>query len=296
MHMKTKIKKNIPYVLMVVPSLAIFTTFFILPLIFTLRYSFYDWTNYSPDIIFAGFANYKKLLTDTTLFIGIKNSLVYAIVNVLIQNVIALPIAVVLNTKFRGRNAFRAIFFCPAVLSTLVVGYLWKFLLSASDYGFVNQVLNNLGLGTVNFLGNSKIALATIILTQVWQWFGWAMVIYLGNLQSISEDMYEAASLDGAGVLQKFWHITIPGLAPAIKINLVTGMISGLKVFDIVVALTNGGPAHKTETILTLMFGKFSEGNYGYASSFGIAFLLISMILACVLLGVFHKWEKRLGQ
>ena len=120
------------------------------------------------------------------------------------------------------------------------------------------------------------------------------MVIYLGNLQSISEDLYEAAAIDGAGVLHRFWHITIPGLAPAIKINLITGMISGLKVFDIVVALTGGGPAHKTETILTLMYQKFSNGNYGYAASFGITFLFVSLALAAVLLGGFRLWERRL--
>lgn len=292
---KVKIKSTLPYVLMVLPALIIFFIFFILPLIFTAKYSFYNWTNFSPDITFNCLENYKKLLSDTTVISGIKNSLIYTFSTVVLQSLIALPVSVVLNTKFKGRNFYRAIFFCPAVLSTLVVGYLWKFLLSASDYGFVNQVMNEIGVGTVNFLGNSKIALTTIILTQVWQWFGWAMVIYLGNLQSISDDLYEAASIDGAGTLKSFWHITIPGLAPAIKINLVTGMISGLKVFDIVVAMTNGGPAHKTETILTLMFGKFSEGNYGYASSFGVAFLIISMILACILLGIFRKWERRLG-
>lgn len=296
MQKKTKIKNELPYILMVIPALAIFITFFILPLIYTFKYSFYSWTSFSPDIVFKGLENYKKLFADKTVVVGIKNSLIYAVVNVLIQNMIALPVAVVLNTKFHGRNIYRAVFFCPAVLSTLVVGYLWKFLLSASDYGFVNQCLGKLGFEPVNFLGNGEIALAAIILTQVWQWFGWAMVIYLGNLQSISDDLYEAASIDGAGIFAKFWHITIPGLAPAIKINLVTGMISGLKVFDIVMSLTNGGPAHQTETILTLMFQKFSEGNYGYASSFGIAFLAISMLLACILLGSFNKWERRLGQ
>ena len=111
-----------------------------------------------------------------------------------------------------------------------------------------------MGLEKVNFLGNGKTGLWSIILIEVWQWFGWAMVIYLGNLQSISDDLYEAAAMDGANAWDRFWHITIPGLAPAIKINLVTGMISGLKVFDIVLATTNGGPAHQTETILTLMF------------------------------------------
>lgn len=191
---------------------------------------------------------------------------------------------------------FQSVIFCPAVLSTLVVGYLWKYILSASDFGFVNQLLRGIGLQSVNFLGSGKLALGSIIFTQVWQWFGWSMVIYLGNLQSISEDLYEAASIDGANTLRKFWHITIPGLAPAIKINLVTGMISGLKVFDVVLAMTNGGPAHKTDTILLMMFSRFSDGNYGYASAFGIIFLVVSMLLSAVLLGLFGKWERRLGQ
>ena len=296
--MSTNLKKRseIPYVLMALPAVAVFITFFILPLVFTIRYSFYNWTNFSPDVFFVGLKNYKKLFSDITIIGGIKNSLTYAFFTVLLQNLISLPVAVVLNTKFKGKNFFRATFFCPAVLSTLVVGYLWKYILSASDFGFVNQVLNQLGVGTVNFLGNGKLALVSIIFTQVWQWFGWSMVIYLGNLQSISDDLYEAASIDGASTLRKFWHITIPGLAPAIKINLVTGIISGLKVFDVVLSMTNGGPAHKTDTILSLMFAKFSEGNYGYASSFGIMFLIVSMVLSAVLLGLFGKWERRLGQ
>ena len=277
---KINIKKESPYLIMGLPAVIVFVTFFILPLFFTIRYSFYNWTNFSPDITFAGFENYKKIFSDASVFQGIKNSLIYAFFTVLLQNIISLPIAVVLNTKFKGRNFFRALFFCPAVLSTLVVGYLWKYILSASDFGFVNQLLRGIGLQSVNFLGSGKLALGSIIFTQVWQWFGWSMVIYLGNLQSISEDLYEAASIDGANTLRKFWHITIPGLAPAIKINLVTGMISGLKVFDVVLAMTNGGPAHKTDTILLMMFSRFSDGNYGYASAFGIIFLVVSCCFA----------------
>lgn len=296
MNKHTKIKNNLPYIFMALPAVILFITFFILPLIFTAKFSFYNWNNYSPQMRFIGLENYKKILSDQTLFTGIKNALIYAFSTVVLQSLIALPISVLLNKEFKGRNIYRAVFFCPAVLSTLVVGYLWKYLLSASDYGFVNQVLVSLGFDKVNFLGNGKIALTVIILTQVWQWFGWAMVIYIGNLQSISDDLYEAASIDGAGTWKSFWHITIPGLAPAIKINLVTGMIAGLKVFDIIVAMTGGGPAHKTDTILTLMFSKFSEGNYGYASAFGIVFLVVSMLLACIMLGIFGKWERRLGQ
>lgn len=281
---------------MALPAIVLFVTFFIVPLIFTARFSFFNWTNYSAETTFTGLANYKTIFGDKILFVGIKNALVYAFATVILQSVIALPVAVILNKKFRGRNFFRAIFFCPAVLSTLVVGYLWKYILSASEYGFVNQVLSGLGLEKVNFLGDGKIALWVIIMTAVWQWFGWAMVIYLGNLQAISDDIYEAASIDGAGTLKKFWHVTIPGLAPAIKVNIINGTIAGLKVFDIVVSMTGGGPAHKTDTILTLMFSKFSEGNYGAASAFGMVFLVVSMILAGILLTIFGKWERRLGQ
>lgn len=294
--MRLKSKSNLPYILMALPAVVLFLVFFIIPLVYTGRYSFYNWTNYSPEITFNGIENYKAILDDSIVFTGIKNSLVYAFITVLLQSVIGLPVAVLLNKKFKGRNFFRALFFCPAVLSTLVVGYLWKYLLSASDYGFVNQVLMGMGMEKVNFLGDGKTALAVIILTQVWQWFGWAMVIYLGNLQSISGDLYEAASIDGAGTLKQFWHITLPGLAPAIKLNLINGTISGLKVFDIVLSMTGGGPVHKTDTILTLMFSKFSEGNYGYASAFGMVFLVVSMIVACIMLGLFGKWERRLGQ
>lgn len=296
MKQKKGYLRNFPYAAMVLPAFAIFFTFFIIPLIFTIRFSFYNWTNFSPSVSFNGLNNYRKLFQDSSILGGIRNSLIYAFFTVLFQNLIALPVSVALNTRFRGRNMYRAVFFCPAVLATLVVGYLWKYILSASDYGLVNQFLNRFGHASVNFLGDSRYALASIIFTQVWQWFGWSMVIYLGNLQSISDDLYEAASIDGAGTIQKFWHITIPGLAPAIKTNVITSMISGLKVFDIVVAMTNGGPAHKTETILTLMYSKFSDGNYGYASAFGIMFLVVSLLLSAVLLEIFGKWERRLGQ
>lgn len=296
MKHRNQMKGMLPYIIMVLPALAIFITFFVLPLLSTAKSSFYTWTNYSPDITFCGLENYTRLFSDRTLSKGIGNTLAYAVINVLLQSIIALPVSVALNSKLKGRNLFRAIYFCPAVLSTLVVGYLWKYLLSTSDYGFINQIIMALGFEKVNFLGNGKNALTAIILIEVWQWFGWAMVIYLGNLQSISDDLYEAASMDGANGWSRFWHITVPGLAPAIKVNLVTGMISGLKVFDIVISTTNGGPAHQTETILTLMFRKFSDGNYGYASAFGMLFLVVSMLLAAVLLGIFNKWERSLEQ
>lgn len=290
-----KRKENITVIMMLTPLIIVFSVFFLLPLMYTVIYSFTDWSNYSVDTSFVGLGNYGKLFNDKVILTGIKNSLVYAILTVLLQNLISLPIAVLLNSKLKFGNGFRTIFFSPAVLSTLVVGYLWSFILSSSDYGLLNSILEVFNLGPINFLGSSKFALLSIILTQVWQWFGWSMVIYIANLQTIPKEMYEAASIDGATTMQQFWNVTLPNLSPSIKINLITGMISGLKVFDIVLSLTKGGPGYSTETILTLMFSKFSEGNYGGAAAFGVAFLIVSLILTTIIMAIFKRWERSLS-
>ena len=128
------VKRNLPYIFMAIPAVSIFSVFFIIPLIFTTKYSFYNWTN-------SGLKNYKQLLADGIILKGLKNTLVFAILTVSIQSLISLPVSVLLNSKLRGRTIYRGIFFAPAVLSTLVVGYLWKYILSASDYGLINQVL-----------------------------------------------------------------------------------------------------------------------------------------------------------
>lgn len=203
MKRKNQIKNTAPYVLMVIPALAVFIIFFIIPLIFTAKYSFYNWTNYSPEITFSGLANYEKLLSDRTLTRGITNTLTYAIVNVLLQSVVALPVAVALNSKLKGRNFYRAVYFCPAVLSTLVVGYLWKYLLSTSDYGFLNQIITGFGFEKVNFLGNGKIALGAIILIEVWQWL-FILEIFRASVRICTKRHLLTAQMDGinSGILQ----------------------------------------------------------------------------------------------
>lgn len=290
-----KKKDRLSSIFMLMPLIIIFSVFFLVPLFYTIYYSFTDWSNYSPEINFTGFFNYKKIVADPIILTGIKNSIVYAVLTVLLQNLISLPVAVLLTSKLPFRNGFRTIFFSPAVLSVLVVGYLWNFILSSSDYGLMNKILSFFGANPINFLGNPKIALLAIIFTQVWQWFGWSMVIYIANLQSIPEELYEAASIDGATKLQQFWNVTLPNLSPSVKINLITGMISGLKVFDIVVSLTKGGPGYSTETIMTLIFSKFSEGNYGNAAAFGVTFLIVSLILTSIIITIFKRWERTLS-
>jgi raffinose/stachyose/melibiose transport system permease protein len=288
-----RLRANLPHILMVAPALVVFAVFFIIPVIRTAMLSLTDESNHSREINFVGLENYAEALTNPRILAGIENSLVYAFVVVLLQNLIALPVALMVHSKIPFRGGFRTIFFGPAVLSILVVGYLWSYIFSSNDHGLINTALGAIGLPSVNWLGDPDLALGAIITTQVWQWFGYQMIIYLAALQTINEDLYEAAALDGAGRWRSFLTVTLPGLIPAFQITIVTGLISGLKVFDIVISMTNGGPGYATETVLTLMYRKFSEGNYGLAAAFGILFLIVSLLIGGLLVRLFRRLEVK---
>lgn len=288
-----RLRSNAPYILMTVPALVIFGIFFIIPVVRTAVLSLTDQSNHSRRVSFIGLENYVEALTNPLILAGIQHSLTYAVVVVVLQNLIALPVALLLHSRIPFRGGFRTIFFGPAVLSVLVVGYLWSYIFSSNDFGLLNTVLRGLGMSNVNWLGDPNLALGAIIATQVWQWFGYQMVIYLAALQTINTDLYEAAALDGAGRWRSFRTVTLPGLIPAFQITIVTGLISGLKVFDVVISMTNGGPANATETVLTLMYRKFSEGNYGLAASFGVLFLIVSLLIGSLLLRIFRRLEVK---
>jgi raffinose/stachyose/melibiose transport system permease protein len=206
-----------------------------------------------------------------------------------------LALALALDRAFKSKNALRAIWYFPAVLSTLIIGFLWNYILSTSDLGLINHLLRGAGLAKVNFLGNARNALMCIIFVSMWQWAGWTMTIYLANLQGIPKELYESAAVDGAMGAKRFAYITLPMLFPAISFSAITGMINGLKVFDLVVALTNGGPNGKTDTIITLMMKKgFTEGFYSYACSIGIVFLAIVLAITMFQMKYFNQWGENI--
>ena len=237
------------FVIFILPALIIYLLFSITPFLYTIYYSFTDYTDMNPiNLHFVGLKNYIKVLQTPVMLAAIKNSVIYAILLTGFQTLLGLPLAFVLNQKLKSRNLLRAVFFFPAVFSSLIIGYLWNFIMSSSDFGLINNILHQLGLGTLNFF-TSKNALYSVILTQIWQWTGWAMVIFLANLQSISPDLYEAAEIDGANGLKKFMYVTLPLMCPSVKIVIVTGLIGGMKVFDIIYVITNGGPGFDTQVL-----------------------------------------------
>lgn len=284
------------FIIFILPALLIYVVFSILPFLYTFYYSFTDYTDINPvNLNFTRFANYAKVLQNNLMTTAIQNSIVYAIVITSFQTLVGLPLAVILNGKLKTRNLLRAVYFFPAVFSALIIGYLWNFIMSSSDYGLINNLLHRLGFGTFNFFTANR-ALFSVIFTQVWQWAGWAMVIYLANLQSISPDLYEAAEIDGASGLKKFFFVTLPLMCPSVKIVIVTGLIGGMKVFDIIYAMTSGGPGNATETVMTVMMKKgISDGFYSQGAAFGVCFFIIVVLLSSVVTKLMGKWSDAIS-
>lgn len=281
------------FVIFILPTLIIYLLFSITPFLYTIYYSFTDYTDMNPiNLHFVGLKNYIKVLQTPVMLAAIKNSVIYAILLTGFQTLLGLPLAFVLNQKLKSRNLLRAVFFFPAVFSSLIIGYLWNFIMSSSDFGLINNILHQLGLGTLNFF-TSKNALYSVILTQIWQWTGWAMVIFLANLQSISPDLYEAAEIDGANGLKKFMYVTLPLMCPSVKIVIVTGLIGGMKVFDIIYSMTSGGPGDATQTVMTVMMKKgISEGFYSTGSAFGVCFFIIVLAISAIVTKLMGKWSE----
>ncbi|MFC4775468.1 carbohydrate ABC transporter permease [Paenibacillus sp. GCM10023252] len=285
--------EGLPYFLLIIPAVFVYALFFLYPTFNAFYYSLTNWSDVHPvHVRFVGLKNFAAIMNDELYLAAIKNTLLFAILTTIFQNVCAIPLALALNQRLKSKNFLRSIYFMPSVFSVLVIGYLWNYLLSPTDFGLINQGLQALGFQKINFLGDSKFAMYAVIFTQVWQWAGYQMVIYLANLQSISPEYYEAAKIDGARRFQTFRFVTLPLLLPAITFCTVTSLISGMKVFDSVFALTKGGPGHATETIISVMFNKgIEEGFYAQGSAFGIVFMIVVAVMTFTYLRILRLWE-----
>ncbi len=291
---KRNFAKSLSYHSMVLPLLVLYGLFVIYPFLSTFFYSFTDYSSMKMfDFGFAGLKNYLTVFQTKTQMDAILHTIQYAVILTVAQTLLALPLAVFLNTKLRGRNILRSIFFFPAVLSPIVVGYLWGFLFSTSAYGPINNLLKGMGLPAINFFGDPDLALYSIIFTQVWQWTGWSMVIILANLQSIDPAYYEAARIDGAGPIQSFFRITLPLLYPSVNVLVVTGLVGGLKVYDIIVSTTGGGPFNATSTIIQSIINQaIGGGQYSLGAAYSVIFFIIVLIFTWLVMLIMRKWEE----
>ena len=281
---------------MLLPALLGFLIFFVTPVFLSFAYSVTDWSVYKPDINFIGLRNFAELFQDKSTVSAIEHSIRYAIIITVVQNSLAIFFAVALNNKMRTAGILKSVFFFPAMLSILVVGFLFQYIMTSLDYGLLNRVLGFIGLASVNWLGDPKLALYSVLATQVWQWTGWAMVIYIANLKSIDQGLFEAARIDGASPLQLFRSITLPLLYPAVSFNVLMSLIGGLKVFDAVFAMTKGGPGYASETIMTTVIRTgFNSGRAAYACAFCVVFFIIVFVMTRILIALFDRWGKSIA-
>lgn len=269
--------------LFVIPAYVFFIALIAIPFFRAIGISMTEWAGYDTPR-FIGLVNFANLIKDRIFWIALKNTAIFTVSTTLLQATIPLLVAVLVNTKWRGSTFFRTTLFIPVVISWVVSGLTWKMIFDPT-FGSLNGVLTAIGLKswTTAWLAKPETAMPSIILVSLWHSLGFFMLIYFAGLQSIPIELYESASLDGAGVLQRLRHITIPMLWPVTSVVVVINIIGGVKVFDIIYVMTTGGPNHATEVLGTQMyitaFGATGGGSpsMGYAAAIGVVILILAM-------------------
>ncbi len=280
------------YVSLVLPGMIIFTIGLIVPLILAFRYSLTSWNGISPNKDFVGLDNYKMLFSDPFVRDAWIFTIKFTIVNTVVQNVLALGFAVILDGEIKCKKLYRSILFIPCLISAVVVGFIWS-----KMYNNVLPTINDL-LGTnINFLlfGREETVLRGLVIANNWQWVGYWMLIYLAALQSIPTELYEAAMVDGASWWRRFRSVTIPMLAPAITICVVGITTGSLKVYDLLVSSTNGGPGRASTSIIYQIYNTaMNSRQYGYGSALSIVLIAVLLLIAVIQLKFLREREVQL--
>ncbi|OIJ17043.1 glycerol-3-phosphate ABC transporter permease [Anaerobacillus alkalilacustris] len=279
---KQKLNKNKESSLwwMYLPAILAVTAFIIYPFLSGIKITFTNWNGFSQNYDWVGLDQYRRMFSDPTTWLVVKNTLLYGIGSTILQNVIGLGYALLLNQSIKMKTLTRTIVYLPVIISPLIMGYIWYFFF-AYQGGALNDAFNFFGFNSVNALGNPDLNPWIIVFVNTFQFVGIAMIIYLAGLQSISKDYYEAAQIDGASAWKQFKNITLPLLAPSITINIVLNVIGGLKLFDVIVALTGGGPGNASQSMSTFMYDLyFKRQDAGYAATQGVFMAFIILIIS----------------
>jgi len=291
-RMKTE-NEILPAIIFLLPSFLGFLVFYFFPVIASLILSFAKWDLSSGlgNIKFIGLGNFKAIMKDVWFTDSMVNSLLFTVTTVVIGTVLALLLAVFITRAAYFKQALKAIFFMPYISSTVAVAIVWMIVLQPK-FGPVNQFLRAIGIVNVpNWLADVKWALPSLIAMYIWQNLGYNMIVYIAGLSSISPDLYEAAEVDGAGPIKKFFHITVPMIAPTTFFLVIMGIINSFKVFDQVQVLTQGGPGSSTAVLSLYIYRQaFRFYNMGYASAAAWIMFIIIFIITLIQMRGQRKW------
>jgi raffinose/stachyose/melibiose transport system permease protein len=267
--------------LFVVPAVILFAAFLIYPMFDTVVMSFFTWDGFQTSTpVWAGIQNYVRIFTqDPVFWRAFTNTVIWVILSLLVPTTLGLLLALGLNHKLLGRNLLRSAFYIPAVLASIAVATMWVWLYNPQS-GLINEVLRAIGLGAFagDWLGNQDIALYAIFVAFVWQTTGFNMILFLAGLQNVPDELVDAAKVDGAGRFQTFRAVTFPALRPTTVIVFVLTMISSLKVFDLIVGTTGGGPAQSTQVLALWSYQQsFSNHEFGLGNAIATVLFVVSL-------------------
>ncbi|HIQ74864.1 MAG TPA: sugar ABC transporter permease [Candidatus Cottocaccamicrobium excrementipullorum] len=279
--------------LLCMPALALMIFFVLFPLLQGIQISLTNWNGYSQKYSYIGIENYKRLFTDDMFYTAFKNTLIYGIGSAGIQTILGLAYALLLQKNFLGRNFTRTVIYIPVMVSSLVSGYIWYFMVQY-DRGALNDILQLFGFDKIDWMANGLRAVLIITFINGINYVGKTMIIFTAGLNAIPADYYEAAALDGAGKWTSFQYITVPQLLPAFTTNIILNLIGGLKLYGLIISLSGGGPgyaSHSLQTLINHMY--FSNQNAGYAAAIGVVTFIFIMFISIVVKGAI---EKRAGE
>ncbi|ART75566.1 ABC transporter permease [Sutcliffiella horikoshii] len=265
-----------------VPGLIFYSIFFILPTISAVFYSFTDWDGLTTNFNFVGFENYTNLVTNDSIFIkSMTNNLKFMLFVVVFQTLFSLVFAVLLVKNTKTNIFLRALYFFPTILSSISVAFIWSYMYDP-NLGIINNLFTSVGLEMLanNWLGDQNIAIYSIAFVQVWFHTGQMLIIFVAGLQAIPEDLYEVAKIEGASRWQTFSKVTWPLIAPAATIVVAYTTIQSFKAFDLIYAMTRGGPNYATEILATHIYTTaFRSFKFGYASAESVIFMLVIALI-----------------
>ncbi|MCI1902000.1 MAG: sugar ABC transporter permease [Bifidobacteriaceae bacterium] len=275
----------------VLPTLLFVLIMNIWPIINSVYISFTDASGFSTPH-WIGFGNYVKIFHSSLIGSASINTVIYAVVSVVVGTFLSLILAVALNEKMKGRAVFRTLYFLPVVSTPAAIAMVWRWLLN-KDFGLVNYVLSFFGIKGPNWMGDPHWVLTAVIIVGIWSGIGYNMIILLGGMQDIPSEYYEAAQLDGAGKTRQFFNITMPLLSPTLFFVLVTSVIGSLQVFDLIfVMLDKSNPAISSARSIVYIFydETFAKGNQGYGAAIAVVLLLVILVLTMIMMKLQKKW------
>lgn len=282
--------RAVPYL---APAALLYGWFLVYPMLDAVRLSFFEWSGFRTEApTYVGLDNYRRLFTaDPVFWTALRNSLVWVVLSILVPMTLSLLLALALNRRMLGRNLFRSVFYIPAVFASITVAAMWRWIYNPT-LGAVNRTLKSVGLEswTQQWLGDPKIALYSVFVAAIWQGVGFNMVLFLAGLQQVPPELVDSAKVDGARGLQIFRHVTLPALRPTFVVVVILTIINSLKVFDLIVGMTGGGPAQSTQ-VLALWSWTQSFQNHTFGQGGAVATVLL--VLSLCLVVPYLSWALR---